>query len=115
MITIHKNHKQIIQIIDGRGTISERLAKHMCCEYVGMDWDSLVAIEDIHLIEQAINKQGAEQYQYCVLNIDELPRFQHTGSIIDSLMYKGTDAPNKIWLLFDNGHYHAITDIKKKS
>ena len=28
-------------------------------------------------------------------------------------MYKGIDAVNEVWLLYDNGHFHAITDIKK--
>ena len=83
------------------------------CLQVGLDWDEKVAIEDIPLIEEALNKEGDEQFQYCVLNIEELPHFNHTGSIIDSLMYKGLNAPTKIWLLFDHGHYHAISDIKK--
>ena len=83
------------------------------CEHVGFDWNAPVAIEDIPLVEEAINKEGKEKYQYCVLNIDELPQMKHTGSILDCLMYKGRDAPNKIWLLFDHGHFHAITDIKK--
>ena len=89
-----------------------KLAMHLC-EHVGMNWDNPVAIEDIPLVEEAVNKEGNEKYQYCVLNVDELPQMNHTGSIIDSLMYKGKDAPNKIWLLYDNGHFHTITDIKQ--
>ena len=112
IVNIHKNHQKITQIKDGRGSIRTKLAKHMCL-HVGLDWDANVAIEDIPLIEEAINKEGDEQFQYCVLNIEELPHFNHTGSIIDSLMYKGLNAPTKIWLLFDHGHYHAISDIKK--
>lgn len=111
-VTIFKSHKKINQIKDGRGQVRTKLAQHLC-EAVGMAWDSQVSIEDIAKVEQAINKRDAVQYQFCVLNIDELPKFQHTGSILDSLMYKGVEAPNKIWLLYDNGHYHVITDIKK--
>ena len=111
-VSIHKNHKQIKQIEEGRGSIRNKLAMHMC-EHVGFDWNAPVAIEDIPLVEEAINKEGNEKYQYYVLNIDELPQMKHTGSILDSLMYKGAEAPNKIWLLYDNGHFHTITDIKK--
>ena len=111
-VSIHKNHKQIKQIKEGRGSIRNKLAMHMC-EHVGFDWNAPVAIEDIPLVEEAINKEGNEKYQYYVLNIDELPQMKHTGSILDSLMYKGAEAPNKIWLLYDNGHFHTITDIKK--
>ena len=68
------------------------------CEHVRMVLDSPVSVEDIARIEHVLNKQDAGQYQYCVLNIDELPKFQHTGSITDSSMYKGVEAPNQIWL-----------------
>ena len=112
LITIHENRKQIKQIKEGRGSIRNKLAMRMC-EHVGFDWHERVAIEDISLVEEAINKESKDKYQYCVLNIEELPQMNLTGSIMDSLMYKGREAPHKIWLLFDHGHFHAITDTKR--
>ena len=83
VITSHTHHKQIKQIKEGRGSIRNKLAIHMC-EHVGFDWHERVAIDDIPLVEEAINKEGKDKYQYCVLNIDELPQMNHTGSIMDS-------------------------------
>ena len=49
VITIHKNHKQIKQIKEGRGAIRNKLAMHMC-EHVGFDWNERVAIEDRDIV-----------------------------------------------------------------
>lgn len=112
VISLHKNHKQIAQITDGRGNIRNTLAMELCMRCC-FSWDDKVATEDIHVVEMAINKEDHDQYQFCVSDADNLPHHGRRGCMIDRLMYKGIDAVNKEWLLYDNGHFFAITDIKQ--
>ena len=48
------------------------------------------------------------------MDIDNLPILKSTSSIYNSLMYKNNKIKSTVqyWLLFDNGHYHTINNIK---
>ena len=54
------------------------------------------------------------QFSILVLNIHELPILGKAGYIYDSLLYKGdcVKGDRQMWLLFDDGHFSVITDIK---
>jgi hypothetical protein len=77
-LCIHQKLKRIAHINDGRGGTRTKLALQMC-EHVGFSWGNTVAIEHLSFIEQSINQEGHGQCLYCVLNIEELPQFKHTG------------------------------------
>ena len=48
-----------------------------------------------------------------IMDIANIPILQSIIDVWNVLMYKSADRhKEKYWLLFDNGHYHAITNIK---
>ncbi len=104
---IYSNHPKIKEIRVGR-KIRTDLAKELC-ERCGFEWGKKVSLENIPTIEDIL------EVNIPVFDIDNLPVLNTTTNIYNSLMYKNTSNRDntKYWLLFDNGHFHTITNVKR--
>jgi hypothetical protein len=76
-----------------------------------MNWNNGNCPVSLDLIPEIEEKL---QFSILVLNIDELPILGSAGYIYDSLLYKGgcIKGDRQMWLLFDDGHFNVIIDIK---
>ena len=102
---LNENHTQYKHIKEGR-TIRNAIAYDLC-KTCNMTWNIPVSINEIEIIEEAI------KCNIYVFDINNLPVLNTTPNIYNSLMYKsGYNPENKqCHLLFDNDHYHCITNI----
>ena len=99
------------QLKDCRKTLQTTMAKHLCEGVCGLPWnngDCPVSLEQLPDIEEKLG------FSILVLNIHELPILGKTGYIYDSLLYKSdcVQGDKQMWLLYDDGHYNVISDIK---
>ncbi len=103
---IFSNHARVKEIRRGR-KIRTDLSKELC-EKCGFEWNKQISLADIPTIENIL------KINISVLDIENLPVLNTTTNIYNSLMYKNTTKifNTRYWLLFDNDHYHSITNIK---
>ena len=85
--------------------LKERVARDLCTK-CKLPWDTPVSFLDLPLVEQTFN------CNIYVIDLNNVPILGAKIDIWNTIMYK---APNKNkdhhWLLFDNDHYHLITNI----
>ena len=72
-----------------------------------MQWDNQVDFLKFPLIEERFN------CNIFVIDMENIPILNSKIDVWNVLMYKSVDRQKeKYWLLYDNNHYHAITNIK---
>lgn len=72
-----------------------------------MKWDEVVNFLQIPLIEEALD------CNIYIIDMDNIPILGSKIDVWNMLMYKAENRGKEhYWLLFDNSHYHAITNIK---
>jgi hypothetical protein len=73
-----------------------------------MTWNIPVSINEIDIIKEAL------QCNIRMFDLNNLPILNATDNIYNSLMYESEYRPDykECDLLFDNDHYHCITNIK---
>ena len=86
--------------------LRERVGKELCnrCK---LPWGNQVSFLDLTLIEETLN------CNIYILDLNNIPVLGCKIDVWNILMYK-TDSKNaeQYWLLFDENHYHAITNIE---
>ena len=105
-VLLNENHPGYRHIKEGR-TIRTTIAKSLC-EKCNMQWDEPVSIDQIEQVEKAL------KCNIYVLDANNLPILNTTTNILTSLMYKSkyNEKYKQCWLLFDDDHYHCITNTK---
>eukprot|EP00972_Heterocapsa_arctica_P048958 7211848-Heterocapsa_arctica.AAC.1 len=85
-----------------------KLAKELCEIVCGCEWDRPVSFEVLPTIEEALKSH------VLVLDLDNPSILGESTCVYRSLMYKSEQGRyhNQYWLLFDNEHYHAISNIE---
>ena len=87
--------------------LRERVAKELCnkCK---LPWDNKVSFLDLPLIEEALN------CNIYVLDLNNIPVLGSKIDVWNMLMYKSPrrEISSQYWLLFDEDHYHSITNIR---
>ena len=104
---LQKSMNPDIKIRNDRPNRCKKEAEALCSK-THLAWDEQVSLLHIPVVEEAF---GCNIY---VIDMAAIPILGcHEINLWETLMYRSPNrSSGRYWLLFDNNHYHTITDIK---